>query len=344
MNEQSHPTTTALSDAAQGRLTQRGPDRSGSCSFDVYPIDMPIDRDNAPAESGNCAVAEAQGLPQSGGRPQLATDFIDLLIRKPGAAPPSHPSSVNARPSSAQAHKARANAALMSPSISPVVSRTSPSSPPVSAPETTPESPAEPLRRSDRRSNRDLLLQLPKLKAAKLSNHRFRSNPALSLGILEDIGRVVNQWRDEIDDIHRQIQALYAEGPILEAWLESAQGSAPPSRVVPEEAQVSAVQPVDQGADANFNDGCSGQFQVSIDAEPGPSRTPADHKTYWLCGLDDDGQLWRHHCSPRDLAPVTMAIARYQNQRQLMNRKHHLEQRLNQLAKTLTVLRGRLRA
>jgi hypothetical protein len=260
------------------------------------------------ATEAHCAPAAQITVPQTATaeviptKPALATDFIDLLIRKPGSA--------------SYETVAKAGTDRIGPSISPIVNRIA--NPMVNSMEAQAPQPApnEPRSEADRLPSRDLLLQLPRVKTTRISSHRHSTNPALSLGILEDIGRVVSQWRDEIDGIHQQIQTLYRDGPILEAWLESAQGNNSPS-----------LDPTPELSDS-----------------PSPSLNPADRKTYWICGLDEDGQPWREPCNPKDLPQVTRAIARYQTLRQLMSQKQHHEQRLNQLAKTLTVLRGRLRA
>jgi hypothetical protein len=322
MNEPLHPTRSVL--ARPSRAPGPGPDPTGSCSFDLlFPIDRPglepaldgpeldnpdfvpdfvvVDWD---ATEAHCAPevqapevqapeVQAPEVQAPSAKPTLATDFMDLLIRKP--APSMRP----------------LGASAIGQSISPIIN-------PIGAPaiQRPPVAPVETRSEADRIPSRDLLLQLPKVKTTRISSHRHSTNPALSLGILEDIARVVTQWRDEIDGLHQQIQALYGDGPILEAWLESAQGNQNPS--------------LDPSPD--------------LTDSPSPSLNPADHKTYWICGLDNDGQPWRETCSPKDLPQVIAAIARYQTLRQLMRQKQHHEQRLNQLAKTLTVLRGRLRA
>jgi hypothetical protein len=71
-----------------------------------------------------------------------------------------------------------------------------------------------------------------------------------------------------------------------------------------------------------------------------------DGKTqgYRLCGLDEQGRVWKRLCPSEQLPSLSLAIARYQKLRQLLAHKKNLEVRLNRLAKTLTMLRGRLRA
>jgi hypothetical protein len=329
------------------------------------------------AEPEWAAEPELIGEPESVAEPDLATDvtqprstvraktlsmdFVNLIAARPNAAPGSQPA-VSDR--------------WTIPAVSPFI--TVASNEPQSAPEAPAPKPAPSIvealpgsnadRVPTRIPSRDLLLQLPKFKAARISSHRHRTNPALSLGILEDIGRVVHQWREEIDGIHQKIKALYGEGPILEAWLESVEVDGSTTKVSPEAMSSESMGSESLGPEAV---GSKGVGSKAMGPEAGPELNPSNpvrnselepegiasispeiqaprsataRKLYWLCGLDEEGQSWRHLCNQRDLPQITIAIARYQTLRQLLNQKQHREQQLTQLAKTLTVLRGRLRA
>jgi hypothetical protein len=63
---------------------------------------------------------------------------------------------------------------------------------------------------------------------------------------------------------------------------------------------------------------------------------------YRLCGVDASGQVWSRLCPIEQLPSVSVAIARYQRLSHLLRRKQYLENRLEQLAKTLVVLRSQL--
>lgn len=52
---------------------------------------------------------------------------------------------------------------------------------------------------------------------------------------------------------------------------------------------------------------------------------------YRLCGVDQDGQMWCRSCPSDQVADVSLAIARYQRWKLLLDRKHYLE---NQLGRT----------
>lgn len=71
---------------------------------------------------------------------------------------------------------------------------------------------------------------------------------------------------------------------------------------------------------------------------------PTERGSYLLCGLDTTGQAWRRPCHPEQLHRVSLAISRYKKLRLLLGDKQRLDQRIQRLSETLTMLRLRLRA
>ena len=168
---------------------------------------------------------------------------------------------------------------------------------------------------------------LPKLKPAKISEHRHAANPALAMTLLKEIEEIVTRWQQELQTTVRNIQDLYLEGPIVDGWLESH----------PREAQenVGAVRTA-QGERLM-------DYVAEVLNQPNDNITCETPRTgYRLCGLDGDGQFWSRPCPPDQVASVSVAIARYQKIKQLINRKQELETRLSQLSETLIVLHGHL--
>jgi hypothetical protein len=149
---------------------------------------------------------------------------------------------------------------------------------------------------------------LPHSKTPQFSTHTNHSNPMLPLGLLQDIAKEVMVWQTQLKTVHDSVQALYDEGPIVNAWLESVS-----------ESETSA-------------------------ASAGQSLELTMAGRYCVCGLDKAGQVWRKLCPPDQLPQVSVAIARHQQLRVLLNQKELIDRRLQRLAQTLTVLRGRLRA
>ncbi|MEO0686720.1 MAG: hypothetical protein AAFY76_17190, partial [Cyanobacteria bacterium J06649_11] len=64
---------------------------------------------------------------------------------------------------------------------------------------------------------------------------------------------------------------------------------------------------------------------------------------YRLCGLDASGEVWSRPCPAEEVPGVSMAIARYQQLRQYLERKQKLENHLNKLAETLVVLHSHIK-
>lgn len=169
---------------------------------------------------------------------------------------------------------------------------------------------------------------LPKLKSPSFSSHRNAPNPALASNVLQEIQEIVAVWQTELHKILRQIQDLYLQGPIVNGWLESHE-----KEPQPEATATLRHAEVDRLMDY-VEEICANQAKVSSES----SRTG-----YRLCGLDNSGEVWSRPCPPEQVPSVSMAIARYQQLRQLLGRKQKLENRLNQLAETLVVLHGHIK-
>ncbi|MBD2089896.1 hypothetical protein H6F67_08515 [Microcoleus sp. FACHB-1515] len=171
------------------------------------------------------------------------------------------------------------------------------------------------------------LPNLPKFKPPSISSHHHAANPALAANLLKTIATKVNVWQTELQQVMRQIQALYEEGPIIDGWLDAHAPStaADPSTLRHAEVDrlMDYVQEICQTPSA------------AIDSSPAG---------YRLCGLDTDGKLWSRPCPPDQLPQVSLAIARYQKLRQLLARKQQLETQLHDLAQTLIPIQTHLQS
>ncbi len=150
---------------------------------------------------------------------------------------------------------------------------------------------------------------LPKLKSSNVFSHHHTPNPALAINLLQDIAQVVHRWQKELKELKQKIEAIYLAGPIIDGWLES----------YPRKGQT---------------ENCLDSVQDLIS----PEDKLADCSRYRLCGLHEDGKLWYRACPAEQVADVSIAIARYQKLKQLLNRKQDLEYRLEQLAVDLASL------
>lgn len=166
---------------------------------------------------------------------------------------------------------------------------------------------------------------LPKLKSPQISSHKHSTNPAFAANILKNIEKTLADWQQELQSLNRQIQDIYLSGPIVDGWLESH----------PTEVEETFATPGKTRGDRLMN------YVEEIASAQISCQSP--RAGYRLCGLDASGQLWYRTCPKEQVAQVSLAIARYQQLKQLLNRKKNLEIRLNQLAETLAILQGSLK-
>lgn len=120
----------------------------------------------------------------------------------------------------------------------------------------------------------------------------------------------------ELQQIVRQIQDIYLEGPIVDGWLESHPLTLEPkAATLPDESVEHLMDYVEEV--------CS--------FEQGKVTCQSPHAGYRLCGVDAAGQKWSRNCPVEQLPSVSIAIARYQKLRQLLERKQYLQTRLSNL-------------
>ena len=170
---------------------------------------------------------------------------------------------------------------------------------------------------------------LPKFKTPSFSSHRNAPNPALASNVLQEIQEIVAGWQAELHKILRQIQDLYLQGPIVNGWLESHE-----KQPQPEATATLRHAEVDRLMDY--------VEEICAEQEAQPHKE-SGRTGYRLCGLDASGEVWSRDCPPEQVPSVSMAIARYQQLRQFLERKQKLENRLNQLSETLIVLYGHIK-
>ncbi|AVH72413.1 hypothetical protein [Nostoc sp. 'Lobaria pulmonaria (5183) cyanobiont'] len=168
---------------------------------------------------------------------------------------------------------------------------------------------------------------LPKLKTPSFSSHRHGANPALAMNLLQEIQETVADWQTELQNILKQIQDIYLEGPIVNGWLES-------NPTEPEAGGTATLRHAEVDRLMNYVE--------EICATGGKVSYQSSITGYRLCGVDDTGKVWSRPCPPDQVPNVSMAIARYQKLRQLLGRKQSLETRLSQLAQTLVVLHSHI--
>lgn len=191
-----------------------------------------------------------------------------------------------------------------------------------------------PAHRSPKLALKDI--HLPKPKSVALTPHRNAPNPALAASLLQDMLAIVTNWQQELTTIVHTIQALYLEGPVLDAWLESLAVPSSAETIAfrhadidqllgfVEKLQVGKIQPDDLNA---LEDYCTAQKNA----------------TYRLCGLNPDGKLWTYPCPAEQIPTISMAIARHHQLRQLRIRQADLETRLSHFSEDLVRLHSQLK-
>lgn len=174
---------------------------------------------------------------------------------------------------------------------------------------------------------------LPPVRSEAFVSQRHEVNPALALNLLNDIQSKILQWQDQLRQIVQALHTLHAQGPMVEGWLESSA-----------EAKSSS-----QGSDATLlRHGDTDALLQYIDSlnNPPASAEAAERchqeTEYRLCRLDESGQVRSQPCPPEQMGVVSMAIARYQKFKQLLDQKDAVDAKLKQAVEQLTGVRSSL--
>ncbi|MGB3202084.1 MAG: hypothetical protein WBA99_14365 [Nodosilinea sp.] len=170
---------------------------------------------------------------------------------------------------------------------------------------------------------------LPRRKRPTFSRHRHDANPALAVKVLQDIQLAVEAWHLDLKQTVQRIQALYMEGPIVDGWLET----------VDDQSGAAAVDSaLLRHADLQDLSGYVDRLCQSLESPaPSPvSATDLGRPVYRLCSLDADGQVQHFPCPPDQLSTLSLAIARHQKLRQMLDHKQFLEAKLKRTVEVMT--------
>ncbi|MGB3138803.1 MAG: hypothetical protein WBG38_03735 [Nodosilinea sp.] len=175
---------------------------------------------------------------------------------------------------------------------------------------------------------------LPRRKRPSFSSHRHDANPALAVKVLQDIQMAVEAWHQDLKQTVQNIQALYMEGPIVDGWLETVEelsGTA----MSADSALLRHGDP--QDLTGYVDRLCESPSPATANAHSGLGRPG-----YRLCSLDPDGGVQHFPCPPEQLSTISLAIARYQKLRQMLDRKQFLEAKLKRTVEVMTSSRDTL--
>jgi hypothetical protein len=216
-------------------------------------------------------------------------------------------------------------------------------------------------------------IQLPPLPAEAVASQRHEVPPALAFNLLRDIQAMVNQWQVQQRQIMQAMQTLYAQGPMVDGWLQSSLDLA--KAEVPQSTDtystifrhgdadalmqyVEALEGDKAASEALFEpfSAPAGAAEPSLampdyrgeppttGAHPNSQNTSqqSSQTQYQLCSLAEDGTVRSQVCPVEQMALVSSAIARYQKFKQLMGQKQAIEAKLQQAVEALTTVRSDL--
>jgi hypothetical protein len=165
--------------------------------------------------------------------------------------------------------------------------------------------------------NSELSIQSTTVQIPKFSNFRQDANPILAAHMLQEMYKLVTQWQQELQEIEQESLGVSASGTVLAAWLES-RTFKPSSKGTTIPTPYTTVDTIEDLA--------------TVDPQA----------AYRLCGLDEYGQLWTRPCAMAEILTVSQAIARYQQLKDLTDRKQQIEQHIRQVLEDLVHLRLKL--
>ena len=171
---------------------------------------------------------------------------------------------------------------------------------------------------------------LPRRKRPTFSRHRHDANPALAAKVLQDIQLAVEAWHHDLKQTLQRIQTLYMEGPIVDGWLETVEEQ-------PTDAASLDTALLRHG-DPQALSGYVERLYQTVDAPPPPTAPGTDlaRPSYRLCSLDSDGRVQHFPCPPEQVSTLSLAIARHQKLRQLLDHKQFLEAKLKRTVEIMT--------
>jgi hypothetical protein len=182
-------------------------------------------------------------------------------------------------------------------------------------------------------------LVLPPLQCEAFISQRHEVNPALALNLLQDIQETVGIWQAQQRQIVQALQGLYAQGPMVDGWLQSSLSAFEPQ---PADASATILRHGDADALMQYVESLENSTQASSTQAPSTQAPSTQAHQYQLCSLKEDGSVRSQCCPPEQMALVGTAITRYQKFKQLMGQKQAIEAKLQQAVDLLGGVRTQL--
>jgi hypothetical protein len=187
---------------------------------------------------------------------------------------------------------------------------------------------------------------LPPLASEAFVSQRHEVNPALALNLLTEIQTAVTTWQAQLRQIVQAMHLLYAQGPMVDGWLESslaatgtetgAETGAATSSAIFRHGDADALMQYVEALETVSAEGIVCDRSSKVASSGGSANAVAQYR---LCSLDETGNVRSWPCAPEQMAIVSTAIARYQKFKQLIDRKQCLEAKLQLAVDELTSVR-----
>ncbi len=206
---------------------------------------------------------------------------------------------------------------------------------------------------------------LPPVRSERFISQRHEVNPALAFNLLKDIQSVVSVWHEQLRQVVHALHALHAQGPMVDGWLESSVQMPQPivqtggvdSTILRHGDAEALLQYVEALGSNGLNSSDHSkshdlspisQADIKIDSAESDiasaeTETDGAPTLYHLCHLNESGQVVSQPCPPEQMGVVSMAIARHQKFRQLMDKKQAIEVKLQCAVDKLTSTRSALK-
>ena len=182
-------------------------------------------------------------------------------------------------------------------------------------------------------------LDLPKFKLPNLTQHQNSFNMALPMNLVKQIEAQIEAWQIDLRHILNHIQAIYAEGPIVNGWLEPVEASKTAPQLNTAALQDASTQVLMDYVEHICAEAAATDLTAAATATATVTGTPIQ---YQLCGLHADGRVWSRPCPPAQLPTISLAIARYRKLQVLLQQKDALELQLQQAATALMAVQAQL--
>jgi hypothetical protein len=190
---------------------------------------------------------------------------------------------------------------------------------------------------------------LPPLQCEAFLSQRHEVNPALALNLLQEIQSSVGLWQQQQRQIVQAMHRLYAQGPMVDGWLQSSLLMTTP-QPLPVDASATVLRHGDPEALMKYVEALENSaidpLEIDTRTTQAAQQSGDDFSDtaaqYQLCSLKEDGSICAQLCPPEQMALVSTAIARYQKFKQLVSQKQVIEAKLQQAVDLLSGVRHQL--